>query len=133
MRDHLQEAIIHLMYDTPDSVSLKDAIHMVNNNYAFNAPYPAIDGVYHPDDIIECIEELRSYILFTHPYKALNGTLMDGKLYPTPMFKAKIREWWHVRFKGKDSLTYGAESLNRVLTDLYGDPSDLERLEVVGA
>ena len=128
MRDHLQEAILHLMYDTPDSVSLKDAIHMVNNNYAFNAPYPAIDGVYHRDDIIDCIEELRPYILFTHPYRALNGTLMDGKLYPTPMLKAQARDW----FDGKVSLTYGAESLNRVLTDLYGDPSDLERLEVVG-
>jgi hypothetical protein len=129
MRDHLQEAIIHLMYDTPDSVSLKDAIHMVNNNYVFNAPYPAIDGVYHPDDIIDCIEDLRPYILFTHPYRTLNGTLMDGKLYPTPMFKAQVREW----FDGKVSLTYGAQSLNRVLTDLYGSYYERPILDIVEA
>ena len=131
MRERLQDAIIHLMYDTSDSVSLKDALHMVPNNY-----YQVRDQwefLPDEDDIIECIESLRPYILFIHPYRTLNGTLMDGKLYPTPMFKAKIREWWHVRFKGEDSLAHGAESLNRVLTDLHGDPSDIERLEVVGA
>ena len=114
MREHLQDAIIHLMYDTSDSVSLKDAIHMVLNNYYF-APYSDQPD---EDDIIECIESLRPYILFTH-----------GKLYPTPMFKAQVREW----FDGKVSLTYGAQSLNRLLTDLYGSYYENPILDIVGA